>query len=404
MRIVSSRDYNTTLLHQCQVKNMDVCIVAHFAYPALVEDVTGHIGGVEYQTTLLACWLAANGHRVSLVTWDEGQPPDCVISGVRVIKLCAKTDGLPGLRFFYPRWTRLNAALKAANADVYYQNGAEYVTGQVALWCQRNGKKFVYSVAALADCDSRLPLLPTMREKLLYRLGLRLADKVIVQTRAQLQMLQEEFACDSRVIPMPSAGPSAREFVDRNFPITDHQRVLWVGRISPEKQPDRFLALAQKCHDLQFDLIGPSLDSVYGQRVINNARQLPNVVVHGRATHKQLAEFYKRAVCLCCTSEHEGFPNVFLEAWSYGLPIVSAVDPDEIIARKGLGYVAHDIDEFARAIRQLLASPEQWRTMSRRARHYYLKNHHAESVMPQFEHALLQTVRKGQTDNRQARA
>lgn len=373
---------------------MDVCIVAHFAYPALVEDVHGHIGGVEHQTTLLACWLAAGGHRVSLVTWDEGQPSDCVISGVRVIKLCGKTDGLPGLRFFYPRWTSLNAALKAANADVYYQNGAECVTGQVALWCQRNRRKFIYSVAALADCDSKLPLLPTMREKWLYRLGLRLADKVIVQTRTQLQMLQEGFERDSRVIPMPSAGPSVHEFEDRNFPTKDYQRVIWVGRISPEKQPNRFLDVAQKCQDLQFDLIGPGLGSAYAEGIVRRARQLPNVAVHGRATRRQLTEFYQHAVCLCCTSENEGFPNVFLEAWSYGLPIVSAVDPDEIIVRNALGCVAHDVDEFAGAICELLASPKTWRMMSNRARHYYLENHHAENVMPQFEHVLLQAIQK----------
>ena len=383
---------------------MHVCIVAHFAYPALAGDVTGHIGGVEHQTTLLACWLAAQGHRVSLVTWDEGQPSDCVISGVRVLKLCRKTDGIPGLRFFYPRWTSLNTALKRANADVYYQNCGEYVTGQVALWCRRYGKKFVYSVAALADCDARLPLMRTGREKLLYRLGLRLADDVIVQTRLQHQMLQEGFARNSRVIPMPSAGPGENEFVDRDFPTKDQQRVLWVGRICEEKRPDRFLELAQKCSDLQFDLVGPGPDSSYAENVVNRARQLPNMLVHGRATRKQLVQFYQRAVCLCCTSENEGFPNVFLEAWSYGLPVVSTFDPDDIIGRKGIGYIAKDVEELLLTIRKLLTSPEQWRSTSRRARFYYLKNHHAESVMPQFELAFLQAVRRGRGGGSEAHA
>lgn len=383
---------------------MRVCIVAHFAYPALAGDVNGHIGGVEHQTTLLACWLAARGHRVSLVTWDEGQPSDCVISGVRVLKLCRKTDGVPGLRFFYPRWTSLNAALKSAGADVYYQNCGEYVTGQVALWCRRNRKKFVYSVAALADCDAKLPLMRTGREKLLYRLGLRLADDVIVQTRLQRQMLQEGFARDSRVIPMPSPGPGEHEFVNRDFPTKEKHRVLWVGRICEEKRPDRFLELAQMYQDLQFDLVGPSSDSSYAENVVDKARQLPNLLVHGRVTRKQLAEFYQQAICLCCTSENEGFPNVFLEAWSFGLPIISTFDPDDVIVRTKIGYIAKSVEELSAAIGKLLASPEQWRSMSRRARYYYMKNHHAESILPQFELTFLQVMQGGKSIGLEAHA
>ncbi len=373
---------------------MDICIVAHFAYPALVGDTNGHIGGVEHQTTLLACWLAARRHNVSLVTWDEGQPSDCVINGVRVLKLCHRNDGLPGIRFFHPRWTSLNAALRNAQADVYYQNCGEYVTGQVALWCRRNAKKFVYSVAAQADCDPRLPLMSTVRERFLYRMGLRLADDIIVQTHVQQQMLQQGFGRSSRVIPMPSAGPGEREYVKHDLTVRDKQRVLWVGRLCKEKRPDRFLELARKCQDLQFDLIGPAAESAYSEEVLTQARQLPNVTVHGRATHKQLADFYQRAACLCCTSDNEGFPNVFLEAWSYGLPLISTLDPDQIIVREGLGDIAGDTDGLCLAIRKLLGNTEQWRNASEKARHYYLQNHHVESIMPQFEYAFLQVLRR----------
>ena len=173
-----------------------VCFVAHFAYGALAGGNGGHIGGVERQTSLMAKWLAARGHRVRLVTWDEGQKDGESIDGVQVFKLCRQNAGLPGLRFFRPRWSSLNAAMKRADADVYYHNCGEYVTGQVAMWCRRHGRKFVYSVASDPDCDVRLPEMHSLRERLLYRHGLFRTDEMggTVQMRPEGHSLPRYFA------------------------------------------------------------------------------------------------------------------------------------------------------------------------------------------------------------------
>jgi hypothetical protein len=107
-------------------------------------------------------WLVDRGHKVSLLTWVEGSAEDEVIDGVNIIKICRQDSGLPGIRFFYPRWTGLISAMKRANADVYYQNCGEYITGQVAMWCKANNKKFIYSLAN--DADPTFPIMYTLRE------------------------------------------------------------------------------------------------------------------------------------------------------------------------------------------------------------------------------------------------
>lgn len=368
---------------------LNICIVAHFAYDALTGNATGHIGGVEKQTSLMAHWFAGRGHRVSLITWDQGQPADTIIDDIRIIKLCKRNEGIPGLRFFHPRWTSLNQALHCSNADIYYQNCGEYVTGQVALWCQYRGKKFIYSAAADVDCDARLPLMKKLRERILYRLGVRYADRVIVQTRAQQHMLQQGFQKNSVLIPMPCPGPDERSFTPPRPPCRQSAPVLWVGRVCRDKRPDRFLDLAEACQDLSFDLVGPAEDSAYSRQVLKRARRIQNVTVHGAATPEQISRFYQHAACLCCTSDNEGFPNTFLEAWSHGLPVVSTLDPDCLITEKGMGAVATEVSELAAALRELFLSPHHWQTASKNARQYYLENHAVDRVLPRFEQVFL---------------
>ena len=159
-----------------------ICIVSHAAFRALTGSTTGHIGGVEHQTSLLAKWLVARGYAVDFVTWREGEEAEAMVDGVRLLTVCRRDEGLPGLRFVFPRWTSLITALRRSDADVYYHNTAECVTGQVGLWCRAANRRFVFSAASHADCDAALPCLPRLRERVLYRLGLRLASAAVVQT------------------------------------------------------------------------------------------------------------------------------------------------------------------------------------------------------------------------------
>ncbi len=376
-----------------QSDGLRTCLVAHFAYGALAGGNQGHIGGVERQTSLMAKWLAARGHRVSLVTWDEGQEDGVIIDGVRVLKLRRQDAGIPGLRFFWPRWTSLNAAMKRADADVYYHNCGEYVTGQVAMWCRRHGRGFVYSVANDPDCDAQLPEMHTLRERVLYRHGVRHADRVIVQTRKQQEMLREGFQRDAVVIPMPCPGPSDTEYADCVRNRNGSQRVLWIGRVCEQKRPDRLLEVARACPQVQFDVVGPVYDSEYGRQLSQCAETLSNVTFHGPASRDRVAQFYRQAKILCCTSDFEGFPNTFLEAWSHGLPIVSTVDPDGLIAEKGLGQVGSTVTELATGIQTLLSSQQRWDTASRAARDYYAANHAMEKAMAQFEGVFCEVAR-----------
>lgn len=372
---------------------MKICIVAHFAYGAMAGGMSGHIGGVERQTSLMARWFAKRGYQVSMVTWDEGQDDGELIEGVTNIMLCKRTDGIPGLRFFYPRWTSLIGALKCANADIYYHNCAEYVTGQVALWCKINNKEFVFSVPSDPDCDPKLPKLKKFRERILYRYGLRNSSKIIVQTKTQQRMLKTGIGLDSDIVPMPCPKPDFVTDINNKFNKNEKFRVLWVGRISQEKRLEVLLDIAEANPELEFDVAGRPKDiNDYTRGLLSRANAIRNVTVHGMVERNRMGELYQKAHILSCTSRYEGFPNVFLEAWSYGVPIVSTVDPDDVIKTYGLGEVALDSDEASATICKLLSDADHWAKVSSNTRKYFIENHNMDSSMMQFEMIFNETL------------
>jgi glycosyltransferase involved in cell wall biosynthesis len=219
----------------------------------------------------------------------------------------------------------------------------------------------------------------------LFRYGLRHADAIILQTAAQRIMLREQWSLDGTVLPMPCVGPPPG-FEVHPPARPDRARAVWVGRISPEKRLDRLIDIARDSPDVDFDIVGaPDRNADETERLIAAARTLPNVRLRGKIPRADMPSIYAGAACLVCTSDYEGFPNTFLEAWSHGVPVVSTVDPDNVIDRFGLGLVAHDTPALGEQVRRLASDPELWRTASSSARAYFEAHHAFEPAIERFE-------------------
>ena len=294
----------------------------------MLGDNSGHIGGVERQVSIMSKWLAKKNHEISMIIWDDAKNKDMVINGVKIIKICNKNDGIKGLRFIYPRWSSLCRGLSRADADLYYHNCAEDVTGQIAIWCKIKKRKFIYSIASDMECKKDLPTL-NKREKLLYKYGIKNADQIICQTKKQNIMLKKIWNLNSIVLKMPCIGLKENDYIQKEPPSKNSCKVIWVGRISREKRLELFIEVAKEIKDIQFEIIGqPDEEENYTKRLIDSVNEIGNLNYFGRATRKQLENIYLNSSILCCTSLYEGFPNTFLEAWSYGLPVISTIDPD----------------------------------------------------------------------------
>ena len=70
------------------------------------------------------------------------------------------------------------------------------------------------------------------------------------------------------------------------------------------------------------------------------------------------------ASLLLSTSDGEGFPSVFLEAWAAGTPVVSIqIDPDHKIRNGELGVVAKTVEGAVDAVCSLMTSPQRRQDM-----------------------------------------
>lgn len=390
---------------QAPQRYLRICFVAQNAFGALSGQASEHSGGIERQSALWARWFAARGHEATLLSWDVGQSEGTRVRGVRVVKMCRREAGRPGLRFLHPRWTSLVAALRRADAELYHYMSGDSGLGQIALWCRARRRPLTYYVSSTWAAERALPHLRVRRERLLYRVGLFRADRVMVQTRLQQGLLRQGFGVESTIVRMPCEDLAQTRADISSARHAGGDRLLWVGRISPEKRLEWLLDVARACPDLAFDVVGASNeDNRYVAALLARAGGMPNVTLHGRVFDgAALGALYHQAALLCCTSSSEGFPNTFLEAWSHALPLVTTFDPDGLTERLGLGVVAGDVGGLVAGIRALLASPEAHRRASHNALAYFRENHSPAVVLPQVERIFLEAVaRAGPSRSRAA--
>jgi glycosyltransferase involved in cell wall biosynthesis len=354
-----------------------VCFVALRAYGLLsARSDIKHQGGAERQQLLLARELVRGGYSVSFITLDHGQPDgERLDTGIRVFKAYRLDEGVRGVRFVYPRLAKLWAAMSRADAEIYYQRGAEAETGLVASWCARRDRRFIFAAAHDTNFLPALEMLGSFHERALYRYGLRRADRIVVQTEQQLRLLREGFALDATIVRNCWSPPEEPKAIASQR-LDDPVMVLWVGRLSQEKRPEWLVALARDRPETHFEVVGhANTASPLATGIANALRSLPNVTWHGFLSHDRLQEVYSRATFLVCTSKSEGFPNVFLEAWGQGVATVSTVDPDGLIKAHGLGSVASRYEDLLRLVDQACADPAQWRERGREAADYVRANH-----------------------------
>ena len=299
-----------------------ICFVGLDNYPVFNSDCGGeYFGGESVQQTLLAKAFADLGYEVSMVVKDHGQAQGEFRQGIRVWKTFTESEGLPVVRFIYPRFTRILQALKLADADTYYQSCAGAITGYVAQFCKRYDRKFVFRLAHDSDCIPGEQLIKHWRDRKIYEFGLRNTSLIAAQGVNQVELLLQHYALESIPVNMAVELPN-NESVNQVRKDVD---VLWVNNIRAFKRPELLLEIARELPEYRFVMIGGEVrgcEQLY-RDISREALELDNVEFLGAVPYHQVNNYFLRAKLFLNTSDQEGFPNSYLQALVRRTPVVS---------------------------------------------------------------------------------
>lgn len=364
---------------------MRICLVNLGALPALSEEhKRERIGGEEVQHAQLAAALARQGHEVRLIVADLGQADGAVYDGVQTLKAYRESAGLPAFRFIYPRWIKLWAALVRADADVYYCSCASMIVGMLAMFCRIHGKRLVFRTAIDSDCEPGKQLIKYARDRWLYEYGLKRADVVLVQTVTQQRALQNNYGLHGSIADMLVARPTRATRLDRDID------VLWISNLRHIKRPDRLLELARSMPNQRFHMAGgPSLgEEELFERIQAEASKIPNLTFHGAVPYLDVGTLFDRARLFANTSDLEGFPNTFLQAWVRGVPVVTMFDPDGVVQRAHLGSSHTSVPEMTAGLDVLLQSDAAYQAASSAALDFMERRFGDDKVLGPYLEAL----------------
>lgn len=359
---------------------MKVAFLNDRIYGYASADVSA-VGGSERQQWLLARALASSGWTVCVGIRDRLKGGECrTIEGVDFHGIMHGHYLLDWYRF-----------LSSTRPDWLYWRGATHLLGPVVQMAHVLGVQTIFAAAFDTDVRPRVALSARQAWWPLYAWGLSKTERLFVQHGRQLEQLPSRWRSKALVV---------RSIADTHRDVKSHScrepYVAWVGMLRQPKRPDLLIETAQRSPQIKYVVCGGAAThrspSGYSQKIIEQFRALPNVVFRGQVAPEEAERVIAEAAALLCTSDQEGFPNTFLQAWSYGTPVVTLqIDPDSLVKRLELGAVTPTVEATVEELQRLLASPQERQTIASRACEYILGHHSAEAVIKVFNDATRHT-------------
>ncbi len=183
----------------------------------------------------------------------------------------------------------------------------------------------------------------------------------------------------------------------------ENKTVLWVGRISPEKQPDKLLkiwpTIHQKHPDWKLEIYGDDTHKEYAEFCHRLIREPSSMNVYFKGAVPDIMKRYRQADFIVVTSRFEGWSLAMTEAMSSGLPALGFKSTPGVCdliqpGQNGLLCDENDVD-LQQGILWLIEHPQERARMGIMA-HKMVAPYAPERIWDIWEEKLQRAVRAAQ--------
>jgi|GEM_PF-478799 glycosyltransferase involved in cell wall biosynthesis len=166
----------------------------------------------------------------------------------------------------------------------------------------------------------------------------------------------------------------------------DRPVFVFVGSFERRKHPLDVISVAERLPEATFLLIGGGGTQDRDELVAERAADVDNAHVVGRVAKDRLPAVYANADGLLFPSTMEGCPNVVLEAFASGTPVVgyNATSMPELVVDGQRGYLADsgDVSGLVDGARSVI--DDSTNRLGKNAKGYVHRNHTFETVAQQY--------------------
>ena len=322
---------------------MKICFCSAFISGSLKGNTPG---GAELQIALLAKALAKAGHEVIII---DPYADESFVSedGIKLINVPNWNKGIKGVRAFVFRIPALYRLLKEQKADYYYVRMRHYMNLLSYLAAKKVKGKFIMAFASDIDPEGirgkyKLEykknfnlfryLSVHLPNDIVYKFLLKKSDYILMQHSGQdiiPHKVNGKKALFGNIIDpsiLPAGNTSSQNFF------------IYAGSLSSLKGSDKLYQLVYSFNKRYSVIIVGQPNDDKSKMIFEQLKTVDNIDLKGRLPHYDTVQLIANAKALINTSDYEGFPNVFLEAWSMGVPVLSLnVNPGNVFNDRNLG-------------------------------------------------------------------
>lgn len=370
-------EHNNSMEQQAEIADMLVGVKSLKAIPRKVKTIgvfyyrVGN-GGLERVATLLAnMWVKMGYQVVFYMDYPVDQDAYMLDPHVKTVLLPDSFSTSPKARVH--RFEKLSRRLKEDKVDVFVHQAW---LSECLLWdllaAKVNNIPIVEYTHGVFSCTLHDGNSYYMRQFCQLPHIYHLVDTALTLSETN-KAYWEKFVPVVRTVCNPCTMELPKTAVKR-----EPHSILWVGRISPEKNVMDTIEILDQVRkqvpDATLTIVGKADEywEGYYQSIVARVKELKlEDAVNFAGFHKDVAPFYMASEYYLCTSSHEGFSLSIAESKIAGIPCITYDMPYLLFAEQNKGLVSvpqKDVNAAANALIDMMKKPVYWKQMAAEAK------------------------------------